>query len=1033
MPEPEERVGPPVIAGTLAFLFTDIAGSTQLWERLPRAMTHALERHDLILREAIESSAGRVVKTTGDGMLAVFPTAADGVTASLEAQRALAAEPWSETGPLRVRMGLHAGDAERRGDDYFGPTVNRTARIMSAGHGGQVLLSAAAAALAADRLPDGAGLRDLGEFRLKDLGRPERVFQLLHPALEASFPPLTTLDHRAASLPIQAAPFVGRRRELADVERRLEDPSIRLLTLTGPGGTGKTSLGVRAAGDQVDRFRDGVSFVDLSTARDTDSVLIALGRAVGVGEAPDRPLQQELTDRLRERQVLLLLDNFEQVTAAAGVTTDLLSDCPEVKLLVTSREPLHVRAEHVYTVPPLTLPPAGHGPASAASLEQFEAVQLFVERARAVRPEFRLDDENAAAVADICRRLDGLPLAIELAAARLRLFSPEALRDRLGSRLELLRSTTRDLPERQQTLRATIEWSYLLLEPGEQRVFESFAVFADADLGAVEAVVEMGDERAGVDVDVLEALASLLEKSLIRQVDLPHGEPRLVMLETIREYATERLDAGSAGPSVRRAHAGYYAELAARLRRDLAGPARDRAMVVMTAEIDNLRIAWRYWIAESDLGQLTKLADSMLILNEARGWYRDTVELTTNLLEVLGQMTSTPELAGQEIALRMTLARALLATRGFTPEAIDAYERALELFEGGRELRQHFSVLRGLASLYLLRTEFHRAAELGEQIMALAERENDPSMRIDGYLIKGATHAFTGDIAGGLGDLDKAIGLFGSSPSRAVGSRLGNDPRVACLTTSAFALWLLGFPDRAVERTTAAIELARRLDHPYTAAYAQFHSGLLHHWRNEPEVVLDRAVRLMEIADEYDFRIWSAIAACLMGAAQTSLGRSEAGLAQVREGMASYQGIVTPPVFWPMLLYLDAGSSGRAGVPAQGIAAIEEAIGLLGGDPRATFLPEMLLLKGDLLAALGASGEADPSGAASAHQAALEGARRLGARMSELRAATRLCRSAPDSQAGKRAADLQALLETFSEGLETADLVAAREVLAATA
>ena len=430
----EERV-PAIATGTLAFLFTDIAGSTRLWERLPDAMTVALERHDGILRAAIEAAAGQVVKTTGDGLMAVFPTAADGVTACIGAQRGLAGGPWPETGPLHVRMGLHAGDAERRGDDYFGPTVNRTARIMAAGHGGQVLLSAAAAALAADRLPDDASLRDLGEYRLKDLGRPERVYQLVHPALEATFPPLTTLDHGAGNLPARVAAFVGRRAELDEVERRLEDASVRLLTLTGPGGTGKTSLAIQAARDELPQFRDGVSFVDLSAARDSDAMLIALGRAIGVGEVPDRPLRQEVTDRLRDRQMLLLLDNFEQVTAAAPMTTELLGECPGIKLLVTSREPLRVRLEHVYPVPPLGLPPEDRGRPSAARYEGFEAIQLFVERARMVRPDFRLNDDNAAAVADICRRLDGLPLAIELAAARLRLLSPEALLDRLGRRL----------------------------------------------------------------------------------------------------------------------------------------------------------------------------------------------------------------------------------------------------------------------------------------------------------------------------------------------------------------------------------------------------------------------------------------------------------------------------------------------------------------------------------------------------------------------------------------------------------------------
>ena len=563
MQELDERDASQVAAGTLAFLFTDIAGSTQLWERLPKAMTVALARHDVILRAAIEDGTGRVVKSTGDGLMAVFPTAAAGAAASLKAQQALSDEPWPETGPLRVRMGLHAGDAERRGDDYFGPTINRAARIMAAGHGGQVLLSASAAALSADHLPDGASLRDLGEFRLKDLGRSERVFQLVHPALTDAFPPLTTTDRGLASLPIQAAPFIGRERELAEVVRRLGDPATRLLTLTGPGGTGKTSLAVRAVSDRLDQFRDGVAFVDLAMTRDAGALLAAMGRVVGIDETRDRSPLEQLVDRLQDRQMLIVLDNFEQVTAAAAVTTELLQACPDLRFLVTSREPLHVRAEHVFPVPPLGLPPAGRGPVTAAGIATSEAVQLFVDRARAARPDFELDDGNAAAIADICRRLDGLPLAIELAAARLRLFSPDALRDRLGSRLELLRSSGRDLPERQQTLRATIDWSYDLLEPGEQRLFEALAVFADADLRAVESVLAVVGAPKGSDVGIIDALASLLEKSLVRQVEVQAGEPRLSMLETIREYATERLEQGPASAQVRRAHATYYADLAA--------------------------------------------------------------------------------------------------------------------------------------------------------------------------------------------------------------------------------------------------------------------------------------------------------------------------------------------------------------------------------------------------------------------------------------------------------------------------------------
>ncbi len=667
-----------VATGPMAFLFTDIAGSTRLWEAMPEAMGRALVRHDTILREAIATAGGEIVKTTGDGLMAVFPSVQAGVAACIEAQRALAAEPWGDTGPLRVRMGLHAGEAERRANDYFGPTVNRTARLMAAGHGGQVLLSAAAAALAGDRLPGGAGLRDLGEYRLKDLGRPERVFQLLHGALEEVFPPLVTLDHAAGGLPIQAARFIGRTSELAGVGRQIADPAVRLMTLTGPGGSGKTALAIQAAGEAAARFRDGVSFVDLSAAADTEAVLIALARVIGVGESPGRLLLEDVTDRLRDRQVLLVLDNFEQVTAAAGITTDLIAGCAELKLLVTSREPLHVRPEHIYPVPPMGVPPSARRQASAEQLQSFEAVQLLVDRARAVRPDFELTDDNASAVADICRRLDGLPLAIELAAARLRLFSPEGLRDRLGSRLDLLRSSARDLPERQHTLRATIDWSYRLLEPAEQRLFETLAVFEDADLSAVEAVAGNGADGA---IDVVEALASLLEKSLVRQVDAGHGEPRLLMLQTIRDHATERLDDRPDGSRVRRDHAVYYAELAERLLRQLGGPQRDQVVDALAHDAGNLRIAWRYWIAEQDLAQLTRLADSLLILNEARGWYRDTVELTTGLLAVLAGTTPTPELAGKEFALRMSLARALMATRGFTPEVEQALTHALERME----------------------------------------------------------------------------------------------------------------------------------------------------------------------------------------------------------------------------------------------------------------------------------------------------------------------------------------------------------------
>lgn len=1040
------RTDPGASSGTLAFLFTDLAGSTRLWERHPEAMRVALARHDEILREAIAAGDGRIVKTTGDGLMAIFPSAAGSVAASLAAQRDLAAETWPEATPLRVRMGVHAGEAELRADDYFGPTVNRTARIMAVAQGGQVLLSAAAAALAADRLPDGASLLDLGEHRLKDLGRPERVFQLVHPDLAADFPPLVSAVRDATDLPAQGAPFIGRAAELAALGERLGDGTVRLLTLTGPGGTGKTSLAVQAAAAARPRFPDGVRFVDLSSAHDPEAFLVAVARAVGLAEVIDRSLMDELTDRLRDQRMLLVLDNFEQLAPASGLVAQLLRDLPALTVLATSREALHVRAEQVFAVPPLTLPPSDLRHVSAAALGRSEAVQLFVDRARATRPDFELTDDNAAAVAEICRRLDGLPLAIELAAARLRLFSPEALRDRLGRSLELLRSGSRDLPERQQTLRATIEWSYQLLDPNEQRLFEALAAFADADVSAVEAVVEAATADGTPEplaIDAVDGLASLLDKSLVRQVDGAGDEPRLTMLETIREYAAERLDErGAPGARVRRAHAVHYADLALRLRRDLGGGGRDRALAALAVDAGNLRIAWAHWMAERDLDQLTKLADSLLILNDARSWYLDTVALTTDLLAVLETVPSSLEYVGQEIALRTSLARALMATRGYTPEVEDALARALQLFEGGdgtlddeHGIGQHYAVLRGMTSLYMLRADFEEASRLGQRILELGERHDDSGIRIDGQLVLGSTLTFTGDLTGGLRHLEDAIASFGSVPPRSAGYRSGAEPRVICLTTSAFALWLLGLPDRAAGRVGTAIELAAELDHPFTSAYARFHAGLVHLFRREPHVTLERAIGVLEIADEHDLQIWTAVGSCLMGVAQAALGRADEGLAQIHDGLALYQGMRTPPVFWPMLRYVEGVACLHAGRLDQGLGAVEQGLAIL-GDPGGMLVSEFLLLKADLLAAMSAADRPEPP--ERLYREAFDRAVAIGARTSQLRAAARLVRAADAGTgaagdgAGEGAADAEALaglVAGLTEGFETLDVIEARQVL----
>ena len=1014
------------MTGTLTFLFTDVEGSARLWETFPSAMKGALEHHDAIIRAAIEEANGHVVKTTGDGFMAVFATPRDAVRATLQAQRDLQAAEWPDTGPLRVRMSVHAGEAESRGGDYFGPTVNRTARIMASGHGGQVLLSGTAAALVAEHLPDGASLRDLGDQRLKDLGRAEHVFQLVDPSLPTDFPPLATLNHRPNNLPTQTSGFVGRDAELAEIRNRLDDDAVLLLTLTGPGGTGKTRLALRAAADRIDRFEDGVFFIDLSEARAADAMLVAIARALGINEAGDRPLAEELTAQLRERHMLLVLDNFEQVTTAAPTAAQLLRDCPRLKLLVTTREPLHVRGEHLFAVPPLSMPAASGGAVTAAQLTQFEAIQLFVERAREVKPDFNVTDANARAVADICMRLDGLPLAIELATARINLFSPQALLDRLRSRQQL-GSGARDLPERQQTLRATIDWSYQLLEPPEQRLFELLSVFAGGTFETVTSIAAGIDRLGENGFDSFDGLASLLDKSLLRRSESAADEPRVEMLETIREFAAERLaEQPEFRDMARRAHASWFAAFAERQWRELTGAGREPALAAMAADKGNLRNAWACWVAERDLDQLNKMVDSLWFLYDARGWYRGTVELSNDLLDVLASTPSTPERAVQELTLRTSLARTLMAVKGYTGEVEDAFARAMALIGDGPTLPEVFPVLRGLASFHMNRGDFPKATLIGEQIVRLGEQQNDSSMLVDGHLVLGATVGFTKNLRGGLEHLDQAISFFEIEAQRSRRFRAGNHAGVSCFTTSAFYLWVLGFPDRARDRAEKAVEVAEQLDHPYSQAYALFHCGLLYLWRRDFEQVRERADGVLAVVEDHEFPIWRALGTVLRGAAITGMGRHEEGVAEIRRGKALYEGLRTPPVFWPMLLFLQAGACLQAGRAKDGLGLIDQAIEIADVGSGMMMVPEFNILKGDLLLA-GRDGDAE---AEATLRHAYDGAVAWKARMSQLRAAVRLGRLLRDRGSGEEARQLLSpIYATFAEGQETLDLKEAAELL----
>jgi predicted ATPase/class 3 adenylate cyclase/DNA-binding CsgD family transcriptional regulator len=591
--------------GTVTLLFTDIAGSTRLLHQLGERYASMLLECCQVLRAVFEQWNGHVVDTQGDAFFVVFARATTAVSAAVVAQRALASHAFPNGASVHVRVGLHTGEPQRTAKGYVGLDVHRAARIMSAGHGGQVLLSQMTCSLVEQDLPEGVYLRDLGEHRLKDLGRPMRLFQLVITDLAADFPPLHTLESFPNNLPAQPTPFLGREHEVAVIRDLLHREDVRLVTLTGPGGTGKTRLGLQVAADLSDLFASGVFFVNLAPISDPALVVPTIAETLVIREGSGQTLLERLTEELRQRQMLLLLDNFEHVVSAAEQVAALLTACPQLKVLLTSREVLHVRAEHEFPVPPLAVPDPNHLP-DLAMLSHHAAVALFLQQAQAVKPDFQLTDANARAIAELCVRLDGLPLAIELAAARMKLFPPRALLARLGQRLSVLTSASRDVPARQQTLRNTIAWSYNLLDATEQQLFRRLSVFVDGyTLEAIEALCTSLDSESE---PVLDVVASLVDKSLLQHVEQQTGEEsRFVMLETIREYALERLESHGETETARRVHAAYFLQLAEEAEQGMAGPQQAVLLERLEQEHDNLRAAMQWSLEQVEEGKATAL------------------------------------------------------------------------------------------------------------------------------------------------------------------------------------------------------------------------------------------------------------------------------------------------------------------------------------------------------------------------------------------------------------------------------------------
>ncbi|MFL5674144.1 MAG: adenylate/guanylate cyclase domain-containing protein [Chloroflexota bacterium] len=649
--------------GTVTFLFSDIEGSTALEGSIGRERyADVLARHKAIVSGAWAANGGHELGTEGDSYFVAFAESWQAVGAAVAAQRALAAERWPDDAEVRIRIGINTGDADQTGDTYVGLAVNRAARIAAAAAGGQVLVSGTTRELSQDNPIDGVTFQDMGEHRLKDLGAPVRIYQVEADGLRPSFPALRTLDARPNNLPTQLTTFVGRDAELDEAAALLA--TTRLLTLSGPGGTGKTRLSLQLAARASDDFPDGVYFVPLEPIRDPILVGPRIATTVGVVETSQRPIAESLSDWLRDKRLLLVLDNFEQVLGAAPLVADLLRRAAGIKVIVTSRAVLRVSGEQEYPVPGLPTPPdpstlsglerLQQGGAQAhldpAALGEYASVRLFVERAVAVRPSFAVTTENAAAVAAISARLHGMPLAIELAAARIKILSPDAILARLDHQLDVLAAGSRDLPTRQQTLRGAIAWSYDLLDPAGRTLLDRLSVFATGcDVASAEAVCGPSAEIGG---DILDGLMALVDQSLLKVEEMADGEPRFRMLDTIRAYAAEQLEASGEADRIRGRHTDWYVALVERAAAELSGPDQRRWLDRLEIEHDDIRAVldravaapdppvaiglafhiWRFWQKHGHLAEARRRLEAM----EALEWSRDDPRLRVRLVEALG-------------------------------------------------------------------------------------------------------------------------------------------------------------------------------------------------------------------------------------------------------------------------------------------------------------------------------------------------------------------------------------------------------------
>jgi predicted ATPase/class 3 adenylate cyclase len=693
-------------AGEVTFLFSDIEKSTRAWEQHPSAMPAALARHQGIVRGAVAGFGGTVVKDTGDGLFAVFPSARAGVLAAVEAQRGLGSVEWGETGPLRARMGLHTADAEPERGDYHGVPVNRCARIMSVGHGGQILVSEPAYRRIALDLPSGISFLDLGLHRLRDLSVPVQLLQVLHPDLDVDFPPLKTLDVLPNNLPAFPSSLVGRTGELVELAELLG--RTRLLTMTGAGGVGKTRLALQLAADEADRFHDGVWLVDLAGLSEPDLVPQAVASALQISDQPGRSWIDSVLWFLRERQTLIVFDNCEHLLGpVASLVERVLERCPGVKVVATSREALHTPGEVAWVVPSLGLP---------GGAEVSDAERLFLLRAAEADPHYQPTGADLDAVAQICRRLDGLPLAIELAAARVRVLSATEIAERLDDRFRLLTGGVRTSMPRQRTLEAAVAWSYDLLEEPQRRLFERLSVFAGGFTLAAAERVCAGDPIDAA--DVLDLLTTLVDRSLVVYDD-PGPPSRYRLLETMRAYGRDRLMRSAELQSLRDSHLAWIGEMVHTAAASLEGPEQSRWLRLVSTELDNIRAALSWSLSGGDITNGLVIASSLY-----RYWYIRAVREGKHWLDrLLAEATDAPP----KVLAKASYALGSLTEFSGDPEgACRRHEKALAIYRDLGRRHGEAWALHGLGVAEWGRVDVDLNKAHFEQALAIFRELEDP-------------------------------------------------------------------------------------------------------------------------------------------------------------------------------------------------------------------------------------------------------------------------------------------------------------------